>query len=79
MNTEGYVTAEQAAEALGIQVRSVYYSVQRVAGFPQPTRIGRTLLFAEDDLRRWREAHPARNRSGTRSEGQDPLSGSSKG
>ncbi len=65
MDTEGLLTADQAAELLGIQVRSVYYSVQRVPGFPQPQRIGRTLLFAEAELRSWRAAHPARKRGGS--------------
>lgn len=56
------MTADEAADLLGIQRRSLYYSVQRVDGFPQPQRIGRTLLFVEAELRQWRAEHPARSR-----------------
>lgn len=62
MNTDGYLTAEQAAELLGVKRRSIYYFAQRVPGFPQPTMIGRTPMFEESSLREWRAAHPARNR-----------------
>lgn len=62
MNTEGWLTAEQAAELLGVQRRSVYYYASNVAGFPQPQRIGRTVLWREAELIEWRKEHPARNR-----------------
>ena len=62
VNTDEYVTADEAAELLGIERRSVYTYVHRLKGFPQPTKIGRTLLFDRQALISWRKAHPARKR-----------------
>lgn len=63
MNIRGMATTEQAAEILGIKKESVYIYVRRLKGFPQPTKVGRTLLFDEAAVRQWREEHPARQRS----------------
>lgn len=63
MNIPGMLTTEQAAELLGVKKESVYIYVRRLDGFPQPTKLGRTLLFDEAALRLWRQEHPARPRS----------------
>jgi prophage regulatory protein len=57
---DGYVPTERAAEILGVKRESVWDYVRRLPGFPQPTKIGRTLLFEETELREWRLRHPAR-------------------
>jgi predicted DNA-binding transcriptional regulator AlpA len=57
---DGYVPTERAAEILGIKRESVWDYVKRLPGFPQPVKIGRTLLFKETALREWRGQHPAR-------------------
>lgn len=62
MNTDGYLTTEQAAARLGIKVASVYTFARRLDGFPQPTRIGRTLMWPESGIDAWRDKHPARRR-----------------
>lgn len=62
MNIDGMATTEQAAELLGIKVESVYLYVRRVDGFPQPAKVGRTLLFDKQALIDWRTAHPKRKR-----------------
>lgn len=62
VNTDGYVTTEEAAELLGIKVASVYLYVRRLDGFPQPAKVGRTLLFDKQALVEWRHAHPTRKR-----------------
>lgn len=62
MNTADLLTTDEAAELLGIDRRSVYTYVQRLKGFPQPERIGRTLLFDRQSLLEWRANHPARQR-----------------
>ncbi|MEV6863162.1 AlpA family phage regulatory protein [Streptosporangium subroseum] len=63
MNMDGFLSTEQAAERSGIEVASVYTFARRLEGFPQPARIGRTLLWPEAELDTWRAAHPARKRS----------------
>jgi predicted DNA-binding transcriptional regulator AlpA len=63
MNTDGFISTDQAAERLGIKVESVYTFARRLDGFPQPTRIGRTLLWPEAGIDAWREQHPARRRA----------------
>ncbi len=60
----GWIDARQAAELLGITRKSVYDYALRLAGFPQPTRVGRTVLWREADLVEWRAAHPTRKASG---------------
>ncbi|WP_433360582.1 helix-turn-helix transcriptional regulator [Streptosporangium sp. CA-115845] len=60
MNTDGFLSTEQAAEHLGVKVTSVYTFARRLAGFPQPARVGRTLLWPKTELDAWRAAHPAR-------------------
>jgi predicted DNA-binding transcriptional regulator AlpA len=65
MNLDGYVTTERAAELLGIKVPSVYLYARRLEGFPQPVRVGRTLLFVEADLLAWRKDHPSRKAKGS--------------
>jgi predicted DNA-binding transcriptional regulator AlpA len=65
MNLDGFVTTERAAELLGIKLASVYLYVRRLDGFPQPVKVGRTLLFPESDLLAWRAAHPSRKTKGS--------------
>lgn len=62
MNIDEMATTEQAAELLGIKVESVYIYVRRLEGFPQPTKVGRTLLFERQALIDWRAVHPKRKR-----------------
>jgi predicted DNA-binding transcriptional regulator AlpA len=62
MNMDGFLTTEEAAERLGVKVESVYTFARRLDGFPQPTRIGRTLLWPEATIDAWRAKHPARKR-----------------
>jgi len=64
MNIPGMVTTEQAAEVLGVKKESIYIYVRRLDGFPQPLKVGRTLLFNEEALKSWRAEHPARRREG---------------
>ncbi|MFD6415323.1 helix-turn-helix domain-containing protein [Streptomyces sp. NPDC060194] len=63
MNTDDFATADEAAELLGVERRSVYTYVRRLKGFPQPKKVGRTLLFDRRALHDWRAAHPKRRRS----------------
>ncbi len=63
MDMEGWVGADRAAEILGVSRKSVYDYALRLTGFPSPTRIGRTVLWREEDLLAWRKQHPARRRS----------------
>ncbi|MER6350649.1 helix-turn-helix domain-containing protein [Streptomyces sp. NPDC001634] len=62
MNIDEMATTEQAADLLGIKKESVYLYVRRVKGFPQPIKVGRTLLFDRSALTAWRRDHPARKR-----------------
>jgi predicted DNA-binding transcriptional regulator AlpA len=62
VNIEGYLTADETAALLGIERRSLYHYVRRLEGFPQPVKIGRTLLFKEDEITDWRKRHPTRRR-----------------
>jgi predicted DNA-binding transcriptional regulator AlpA len=62
MNIPGMVTTAEASEILGVKQESVYIYVRRLEGFPQPVKVGRTLLFDEAALRQWRLEHPARPR-----------------
>lgn len=62
MNIPGMATTDEVAEILGIKKESVYIYVRRLKGFPQPTKVGRTLLFDEAAVRQWRHEHPARPR-----------------
>lgn len=62
MNIDNHATADEAADLLGIERRSLYTYVRRLKGFPQPTVIGRTLLFDRRELADWRAKHPARRK-----------------
>jgi excisionase family DNA binding protein len=62
MNISGMATTDEVAEILGIKKESVYIYVRRLKGFPQPTKVGRTLLFNEAAVRQWRTDHPSRQR-----------------
>jgi predicted DNA-binding transcriptional regulator AlpA len=65
VNIEDFATADEAAELLGIERRSVYTYVRRLRGFPQPVKIGRALLFDRQALTDWRAKHPARQKHDT--------------
>lgn len=60
MNIEGFLSTSAAAERLGIKVESVYTFARRLDGFPQPTKVGRTLLWPEAEIDAWRAQHPTR-------------------
>lgn len=62
VNIDGFLSTDQAADVLGIKIESVYTFARRLEGFPQPTKIGRTLLWPEAEIAAWRENHPARRR-----------------
>lgn len=62
MNSGDLLTTDEVADLLGIERRSVYTYVQRLKGFPQPVRIGRTLLFERHALLDWRAKHPKRHK-----------------
>lgn len=63
MDMDGWVGADAAADLLGISRKSVYDYALRLDGFPQPTKIGRTVLWQASELAAWREKHPARRRA----------------
>lgn len=62
MEIPGYLTSDQVAARLGIARQSVYNLVNRAAGFPEPTKIGRTSLWSEAAVDEWRAKHPARSK-----------------
>ncbi|WP_205650323.1 helix-turn-helix transcriptional regulator [Actinoplanes solisilvae] len=59
----GYLTSDEAAAHLGITRRTLYVLAERSNGFPEPQRIGRTLLWSQDGLDTWRADHPARRKT----------------
>lgn len=62
VNIEGFLSTAEAAERLNVKVESVYTFARRLEGFPQPTKVGRTLLWPEAQIDAWRAKHPARKR-----------------
>jgi predicted DNA-binding transcriptional regulator AlpA len=62
VNIEGFLSTPETAERLGVKVESVYSFARRLEGFPQPKRVGRTLLWPEAEIDAWRAEHPARKR-----------------
>ncbi|MFF3758025.1 helix-turn-helix transcriptional regulator [Streptomyces sp. NPDC002185] len=58
----GYLTAQQAADRLGLSIKTVYNLNGRHGDFPTPLYVGRTPLWPIDQLDVWRERHPARGR-----------------
>ena len=61
-NIEGFLSTAEAAERLGVKVESIYTFARRLQGFPQPTKVGRTLLWPEGEIDAWRTKHPTRKR-----------------
>ncbi len=62
MNIDGFLSTAEVAERLDIKVESVYTFARRLEGFPEPKRVGRTLLWPEEQVDAWRAKHPARKR-----------------
>ncbi len=60
---DGYLTSDEAAVHLGIARQTLYNLAASRDDFPQPTRIGRTLLWPTDGLNNWRARHPARRKA----------------
>jgi prophage regulatory protein len=58
---EGYLTADQAADHLGI-ARQTLYNLAGTPDFPEPTHLGRTPLWPVAELDAWRAKHPARRK-----------------
>lgn len=58
----GYLTAQQAADHLGITLQAVYNLNSRNNDFPAPVYVGRTPLWPADQIDTWRAAHPARGK-----------------
>lgn len=55
------LTADQAADRLGIRRQTFFNYVQRDAAFPKPKdKVGRTPLWDPAELDAWRAEHPAR-------------------
>ncbi|MDP9640158.1 putative DNA-binding transcriptional regulator AlpA [Actinopolyspora lacussalsi] len=65
-NLDDLLSAPQAAELLGISVKTLYRNSYVYDDFPQPTKVGRTVLYDPDELRAWRYEHPPRERTITR-------------
>lgn len=55
---EGLISAPQAAVVLGVARKTLYRYSYVYDDFPQPVKIGRTVLYDPDALRAWREQHP---------------------
>lgn len=72
MDLPGYLTSDQVAARLGITRQSVYNLVNRVADFPEPTKIGRTSLWPEAAIDEWRANHPSRQRRAAAAEDTAP-------
>ncbi|MFJ4867137.1 helix-turn-helix transcriptional regulator [Streptomyces sp. NPDC088757] len=58
----GYLTAQQAADHLGISIKSVYNLNGQENDFPDPVYVGRTPLWPVGRLDTWRKRHPGRKR-----------------
>ncbi|MEV0704637.1 helix-turn-helix domain-containing protein [Saccharopolyspora sp. NPDC050389] len=56
---DGLISAPQAAELLGVNRATLYRYASTYDDFPEPTKIGRTVLYRPDALREWRRDHPA--------------------
>jgi predicted DNA-binding transcriptional regulator AlpA len=65
VNIEGFLSTAEVAERLDIKAESVYTFARRLDGFPQPAKVGRTLLWPEAEIDAWRAKHPARKRRTT--------------
>lgn len=57
-NIQDLVSAPQAAELLGVARKTLYRYSYVYGDFPQPMKIGSTVLYDPDALRTWREKHP---------------------
>lgn len=62
VNIDGFLSTAEVAERLNVKVESVYTFARRLDGFPQPTKVGRTLLWPTTEVDAWRAEHPARKR-----------------
>ncbi len=60
---DGYMTSDEAAAHLGVARRTLYNLAAKSDGFPEPTRVGRTLMWPVAGLDDWRKTHPARRRA----------------
>lgn len=59
----GYYDAQQAADHLGVSIKSVYNLNNADNDFPTAIYVGRTPLWPVDQLDAWRKRHPTRNKS----------------
>ncbi|GAA0719640.1 helix-turn-helix domain-containing protein [Dactylosporangium roseum] len=59
---EGFLTSDEAAAHLGIARQTLYNLAATRDDFPEPKRVGRTLLWSVAGLDEWRGKHPARKR-----------------
>jgi predicted DNA-binding transcriptional regulator AlpA len=64
MTIGGLWTAQEVADHLGVKRASVYRMAAKSPGFPQPKHVGRTPLWEPEEIKAWREGHPARHRRG---------------
>lgn len=58
----GLWTAQEVADYLGIQRKSVYRMARKSPGFPRPEHVERTPLWKPKEVKAWRTEHPARSR-----------------
>ncbi|MET7544097.1 hypothetical protein, partial [Streptomyces sp. NPDC005507] len=59
---DGWIISEEACARLNIAWRTLYNHHRNTPDFPQPRRLGRTLLWPAAELDTWRTNHPARKR-----------------
>jgi predicted DNA-binding transcriptional regulator AlpA len=56
------LSSDEAAEHLGITRQTLWNFARRYDDFPEPRRVGRTLMWSQAKLDAWRRKHPARKR-----------------
>ncbi|QRK88252.1 helix-turn-helix domain-containing protein [Saccharopolyspora erythraea] len=56
---EGLISAPQAAALLGVTRATLYRYASTYDDFPEPVKIGRTVLYQPNELTAWRHDHPA--------------------
>ncbi|WP_019060374.1 helix-turn-helix transcriptional regulator [Streptomyces prunicolor] len=61
-NSGNWITSDEACARLGIAWRTLYNHHRNTPDFPQPRKVGRTLLWPASELGAWRTRHPARKR-----------------
>lgn len=55
----GYISADQAAKLMGVSRKYLY----RIQQYLPPYRVGRSLLYRQEDVERYVETHPRLSRA----------------